>query len=177
MKKIKSIEDIRFKDFKLVEDKLARANELTVEEIIETLSILYQVDSEQLVDKDYKELMLKLLKVIEVIGKAEPSLITRFESDGIEYGFIPNFSEISTGELIDLDNLLADADFESIASILYRPVVSSDKKGRYTIEEYKGPNRTLFENASLLFYLGFINFFSKSWRILSQDFLQSTEDK
>lgn len=177
MKTIKSANDIRFKDFVQVEEKLSNVSNLTSEEVLEVVSTLYEAEIEKVSEMDYNEVLDKLVNVIEAIGKTEMDLVTRFESDGVKYGFIPNFSEITTGELIDLDNLLVEKDFIGIASILYRPIVKESKKGRYTIEEYKGIDRELFENASMRFYMGFINFFYKSLSILNQSSQESTQSE
>lgn len=177
MKKIRSANDIRFKDFTQVEDKLSNVTNLTSKEVLEVVSTLYEVDIEKVSEMDYNEVLNKLVEAVEAIGRTRMDLVLRIELDGVKYGFIPNFSEITTGELIDLDNLLIERDFIGIASILYRPIVKESKQGRYTIEEYKGIDRELFENASMRFYMGFINFFYKSLNVLNQHSQESTQSE
>ena len=59
------------------------------------------------------------------------------EIDGIEYGFIPDFDELSLGEFVDLDNYLQDGfnNLDKVFAVLYRPVVKRDGI-KYTIEDY-----------------------------------------
>lgn len=78
----------------------------------------------------------------ELLSREDFDLIHRFEIDGVEYGFIPNLSKISTGEFIDLDVYLNEKDkqLHKICSILYRPVTS--KMGNYyEIEKYEGTDK------------------------------------
>lgn len=60
------------------------------------------------------------------------------EIDGIDYGFIPDFDELSLGEFVDLDNYLQDSyhNLSKIFAVLYRPI--KDRKGeQYIIEDYE----------------------------------------
>ena len=174
MRKIKTINDIRFKDFKKVQDIMLNFENATTEQIVEAFKTIYHVDD--ITDYKWEEISAKMSIVFILLG-SQMELITKFESDGVKYGFVPKFDEITTGELIDLDSLLAEQNFEAIASILYRPIVSESKDGKYTIAPYKGYDATLFENAPINFYLGFINFFSKSYQILKNRFHISTDNK
>ena len=56
----------------------------------------------------------------------------------IEFGLIPNISEMSFGEYYDLDSYIQEWDtMHKAMAVLYRPVVL-DTKGKYLIEEYQG---------------------------------------
>tara|TARA_R110001606_G_scaffold263352_1_gene412015 strand:+ start:42 stop:686 length:645 start_codon:yes stop_codon:yes gene_type:complete len=59
------------------------------------------------------------------------------EIGGIEYGFIPDFDELSLGEFVDLDNYLQDGfnNLDKVFAVLYRPVLERDGI-KYTIEDY-----------------------------------------
>jgi hypothetical protein len=60
------------------------------------------------------------------------------EIDGIEYGIIPDFDELSLGEFVDIDNYLQDSynNLSKIFAVLYRPII--DRKGeQYIIEDYE----------------------------------------
>lgn len=174
MRKIKTINDIMYKDFKQVQDIMLNIDKAPTEDVVKAFKTIYHVENK----KEYKwdVIVEKMNNVITILSNETP-LITKFESDGIKYGFVPNFSEITTGELIDLDSLLVDKNFEGIASILYRPIIKESKDGKYEIAEYKGYDEKLFENAPINFYLGFIDFFFKSYRILKSHFLTSTTTK
>lgn len=91
--------------------------------------------------KEPKELSIDELDEIEKAIADELSkedyLIRKFNRNGINYGIIPNFSKITTGELIDLDTLMSENDLLGVCRILYRPIESSNKD-TYTIREYDG---------------------------------------
>jgi hypothetical protein len=70
------------------------------------------------------------------------NLIDRFELDGIHYGYIPSYKEMSFAEFADLDTLLTKKPEEImdylhiITAIMYRPIVSEKKKHNFKIEKY-----------------------------------------
>jgi len=87
--------------------------------------------------KESDETIKSLSEVIDV----QPELVMRFEYKGTEYGMIPNFDKISTGEFIDLEDYLKEGEeLHRIASILYRPITISKGKN-YRIEEYEGTDK------------------------------------
>lgn len=116
----------------------------------------------------------------------------RFELDGVEYGYLPSYKEITFAEFADLDTLLTKKPDEImdylhiIAAIMYRPIVSEKSKHNFKIEKYN--QDTMVERAELFknkldvkFALGgqffFINFAksyldyiprSLKWRILRE---------
>lgn len=118
--------------------------------------------------KELKEFSDNLKKALEI----EPRFIQRFKHNGIEYGFIPNLEEISTGEYIDLDNYQRSKEtYHKMLSILYRPIVKSYGK-LYQIEKYDG---TKYENemkeVSCEILLGSVQFFFRLLKIMRQDSL------
>ena len=59
----------------------------------------------------------------------------------IEFGLMPNISEMSFGEYYDLDSYVQDWEtMHKAMAVLYRPVVL-DTKGKYLIEEYEGSSK------------------------------------
>lgn len=57
---------------------------------------------------------------------------------GIEFGFIPNFEDISMGELVDMDSRMGNyKEYHEVLAVLYRPVTMK-LKDKYLIEEYDG---------------------------------------
>ena len=69
-------------------------------------------------------------------------LVDRFTLDGVEYGYIPSYKELSYGEFVDLDTLLTKKPDEImdymhiISAIMYRPIVSQKSKHNFKIEKY-----------------------------------------
>jgi hypothetical protein len=70
------------------------------------------------------------------------NLIDRFELDGVHYGYLPSYKEISFAEFVDLDTLLTKKPEEAIdylhqvTAIMYRPIVSEKSKHEFVIEKY-----------------------------------------
>jgi len=104
----------------------------------------------------------------------ENKFIQRFKMGGVEFGFIPNLDEMSTGEYMDLDNYITDWDtMHNAMAVLYRPI--TNKIGdKYQIEEYKGSitYADVMRHAPLDVVLGAMVFFYN----LGNDLLKSTID-
>jgi len=100
----------------------------------------------------YTDLKIALLQT--------PNHVQRFKHKGIEYGFIPNINNISTGEYIDLDTYSKNKDtYHKMLSILYRPIIKS-AGDLYRIEEYDGTkHEAVMKEVSCEILLGSINFF------------------
>lgn len=102
----------------------------------------------------------------------ENVFIQRFKMGGVEFGFIPNLDEMSTGEYMDLDTYITDWDtMHNAMAVLYRPI--TNKLGsKYQIEEYKGSvtYADVMRHAPLDVVLGAMVFFYN----LGNDLLKST---
>lgn len=102
----------------------------------------------------------------------ENAFIQRFKMGGVEFGFIPNLDEMSTGEYMDLDTYITDWDtMHNAMAVLYRPI--TNKLGnKYQIEEYKGSvtYADVMRHAPLDIVLGAMVFFYT----LGNDLLKST---
>ena len=97
--------------------------------------------------------------------------------DGVQYGFIPKFDDITAGELIDLDNLLLEEKWIEIFSILYRPIIGDiNRNGEYRIVEYTEYDDK-FRDIDAYTAIAVKNFFYKSCQILNQHTLLSTLNK
>ena len=102
----------------------------------------------------------------------ENTFIQRFKMGGVEFGFIPNLDEMSTGEYMDLDTYITDWEtMHNAMAVLYRPI--TNKMGnKYQIEEYKGSitYADVMRHAPLDVVLGAMVFFYN----LGNDLLKST---
>ena len=102
----------------------------------------------------------------------ENQFIQRFKMGGVEFGFIPNLDEMSTGEYMDLDTYITEWDtMHNAMAVLYRPI--TNKLGnKYQIEEYKGSvtYADVMRHAPLDVVLGAMVFFYT----LGNDLLKST---
>jgi hypothetical protein len=79
-------------------------------------------------------------KITELFKKI-PDLVTKFTLNGIEFGFIPNLNDMSSGEYMDLDGYIVDwEDSHKSLAVLYRPI--KQKSGnKYLIEDYEGSDK------------------------------------
>lgn len=61
----------------------------------------------------------------------------RFEIDGIQFALVPDLNGLTVGEIIDLEEWVADWDnsIHKIVGVLYRPIVKEDALS-YEIEPY-----------------------------------------
>ena len=85
--------------------------------------------------KDILKVFQELSKLINI--KLNTTLNMIIEIDNVEYGFNPNLSDMTFAEFVDLDNYLSEPwkNMHKIMAILYRPIISQNKK-KYKIEEY-----------------------------------------
>lgn len=104
---------------------------------IQAVSILCNISI-----KEVKAMPMDALnKVAAILLKAlseKPKFETKFELNGINYGFVPNMDELTTGEFIDIENYTKSGDMYKMLSVLYRPIIIEGQNGRYDIEPYNG---------------------------------------
>lgn len=95
------------------------------------------IDLKDVAQIRYKD-VVEITANISNLFTQDNQLIQRFKMGGVEFGFIPNLDEMSTGEYMDLDNYITDWDtMHNAMAVLYRPI--TNKLGnKYQIEEYKG---------------------------------------
>ena len=96
-----------------------------------------------------KVMLLKVKDSTEISGiisdtfEEKPSLVKRFELNGVEYGFQPQLDELTLGEYIDLDTFIGDWDnIEKAMNVLYRPIIVK-LKDKYNIDKYVVGNEEL----------------------------------
>ena len=103
--------------------------------------------------------------LIQVIS-SESKLQRRFlmtDPNGVEveFGFMPNMSEMTLGEYIDLEKYISNwADMHKALAVMYRPIVAG--KGEfYEIEEYEGSKKysEVMKDAPMSVATGSIVFF------------------
>lgn len=119
----------------------------------------------------YKDI-IEITNLLTTMFNQEHKFIRTFKLGGIEFGFIPNLEDITSGEYMDLDNYINDLkDFHKAMAVLYRPI-NSKLLGKYTIEPYLGSDTysELMRNAPLNVVLGARVFFYR----LGNELLKST---
>ena len=114
---------------------------------LEVLGVICGLDKEMIERLEVKSLN-KIIKTLNFLSTDIPEnqeLEKKVEWNGKKYGFIPNLSEITTGEYIDIEQHCKEGEknLHKIMSILYRPIVK-ETKNRYSIKHYK-PSEDLEE--------------------------------
>lgn len=135
---------------------------------------------ETLLDGEFEQIQRLAHYILSLIPHNKPKFIDRFELNGIEYGFLPDWKDLSFAEFVDLDTLStkkAEEILENlhiIAAIMFRPIIDTNKNNMYKIEKYDID--TMKERAQLFkkeldikyvlgaqfFFINFANKFSNS---------------
>ena len=127
-----------YQDFEEIKKKNLEENDFN----LEVLSAICGIEKESASQLEVSSLK-KIFKTLSFMNNDIPDtkeLIKKVEWNGRKYGIIPNLSEITMGEYIDIEEYCKDAgkNLHKIMSILYRPIVK-ETKTRYSIESYS-PN-------------------------------------
>lgn len=81
--------------------------------------------------------ILNLTAHFNNLFKTKYEFKTRFKIQGVEFGFITDLENITSGEYIDLEKYLKDVNtFHKAMAVMYRPIVK-EKGDKYEIEPYK----------------------------------------
>lgn len=135
------------------------------------VQIFCGIDLKDVASIRYKD-VYEITTNINNLFTKENRFIQRFKMGGVEFGFIPNLDDMSTGEYMDLDTYIVDWDtMHNAMAVLYRPI--TNKLGnKYQIEEYKGSftYADVMRHAPLDVVLGAMVFFYN----LGNDLLKST---
>jgi len=145
---------------------------------IRLISIMTGAKQEDILKLPHKQIKQISNHLISIMPSTNFIFEDSFTINGIEYGFIPEYKNMSFGEFVDLDTLLTKKPDEImsklhiIASIMFRPIVSKKSKHNYKIEDYD--SETVDERAEIFrkeldvkYVLGGKYFFSKSVRTYS----------
>jgi hypothetical protein len=155
-----------------------------IELMVKSLEALADIPGGLLTKVPIKMLREAYKQLVELTSTLPNRELTRvIEIDGVEYGFIPNWDELSLGEFVDLDNYLQDGfnNLDKVFSVLYRPVLKRDGI-KYIIEDYNLDNivnrRKLFrERMSIDTLYAALVFFCNIGRKLTESTLSSLEEE
>lgn len=135
------------------------------------ISIITGAPLEKLFEGDYDQLNYLAAYILSLFPKETPKFQDRFTIDGIEYGFFPNWREMTYAEFVDMDTISTRPVEEMLkmlhvlAAVMYRPIVSVDEDKQYHIEKYDVQKMTkraeLFKNKlDVRYVLGAQSFFT-----------------
>lgn len=97
----------------------------------------------------------------------------------VEFGFMPNLSEMTLGEYIDLESYISDWEqMHKALAVMYRPIVAGNKDF-YEIEEYEGSSKyaDIMKDAPVTVALGSVVFFYSLGKELSKITLRSLQEE
>ena len=134
---IESWKDVNLESWlRLIDDKSSTKSE----EAVNTISELSNIPKTLIKELGIQDVALIMAHISKVQQEQDISLKRIIEIDGVEYGYMPDFEEITLGEYADIEMMIKNGLEDSITSlmaILYRPI--TEKKGDlYTIEAYDG---------------------------------------
>lgn len=116
-------------------------------------------DTENVTQVDFEFCLNQIDKALN----EEVEFKNRFFLGNVEFGFIPNFDEITTAEYVDLNKHANTADnLHYLMAVLFRPITNKDGFNNYEIKTYQG-TKEYFElmkktplsivNGSLFFFI------------------------
>lgn len=92
-------------------------------------------DTENVTQVDFEFCLNQIDKALN----EEVEFTNRFKVGGVEFGFIPNFDEMTTAEYVDLNKYTNTPDtLNYLMAILFRPIINKDSFNNYEIATYEG---------------------------------------
>ena len=145
---------------------------------IKLINIITGAKVEDIMELNHQKIKTISNYILSILPTTNFVFEDSFELDGVTYGFIPEYKNMSFAEFVDLDTLLSKKPNEVmdnihiIASIMFRPIISKKSKHNYKIEKYNvdtiEERAELFKkNLDIKYVLGGKFFFSKSVKTYS----------
>ena len=139
------------------------------------VSIVTGAPVEDLLDGDYEEVSYIAAYIMELLPKIKPEFKDRFELDGISYGFIPKWQDMTYAEFVDMDTISTRKQDEMLnmlhilLAVMYRPITNERTEHDFDIEKYDVKKMTkraeLFKsNLDVRYVLGAQTFFTNFGR-------------
>jgi len=136
-------------------------------------------DIEKVAYKDYEFIVAQITLALT----QEAEFKSTFKINDIEFAFIPNLDNISTGEYVDLSTHGTTIEnMHKVMAVLFRPIKNKDFFGNYEIEPYTGTKQyaELMRYTPLSVVNGALVFFynlSKELRIATQKSMTAAQVK
>lgn len=106
------------------------------------VSTISDAKIEDLLEADYQYVNYLGSYLLSLIPKDKSNFVDRFELDGVDYGFFPDWTQITFAEFVDMDTISTKKPNELLnylhilAAIMYRPIVEENSKHDFKIEKY-----------------------------------------
>lgn len=135
------------------------------------VEIFTELSYHDLDNVSYKD-FVDLVNIIDLALNKDSKFVNRFTMNDVEFGFIPNFDEITSGEFVDLSKYGTDVEtLHNLMAILFRPITKTDMFDNYSIKNYNGTGKYKdvmkqapmhIVNGALLFFCDLAKELSKS---------------
>ena len=165
--------------------KIQEAKGSEKNKVLKSLALLCDTTTAVVKKMAYKDL-LEIMAIIKKMVDTEPDkqeFRKRFVFNKEEYGFVPNLSNITTGEYIDLETYCKEPieNLHIIMSILYRKITFK-RNERYAIENYNPDEfkEELFKDCPMDIALNSLGFFLTLGSVLAMTsvrYLKAQETK
>jgi len=149
--------DYNLPDYLSIEDyvKIFKVKDLFEDEYLhaKVINLLTSCPMNDLLEAEHHKVEFLSTSIFAMVPRPPYNLVDTFELNGVKYGYLPSYKEITFGEFADLDTLLTKKPEEVmdylhiIAAIMYRPIISSKSKHNFKIEKYN--QETLNDRAEL----------------------------
>lgn len=107
------------------------------------LSIVSDCPLNVLKECEYQDIEYLSAYVASLMPIGEQKFIDRFTIDGVDYGFIPKWQELTFAEFVDIDTIsnkphdqILDY-LHVLMAIMYRPIIEQESEHKFTIEPYE----------------------------------------
>jgi hypothetical protein len=106
------------------------------------INLITDCPIEDLLESDAQEVHYLSAYIMTLLPETNPKFEDRFELDGVQYGFFPNWRELTYAEFIDMDTISTKKPddllnlLHILAAIMYRPIVEETSEHDFKIEKY-----------------------------------------
>lgn len=106
------------------------------------INIVSGAKLEDVLQSDFQKVEYLALYVMSLIPNEKVEFKDRFQLDGVNYGFFPNWQDLTFAEFIDMDTISTKKTDELLdllhilAAIMYRPIIDQKSEHDFKIEKY-----------------------------------------
>ena len=106
------------------------------------VSIVSGAPVEGLMEADYEQINYLAAYILGLVPKTTPQFKDRFKIDGVDYGFFPNWRDLTYAEFVDMDTIATRPQNEMLnmlhilAAVMYRPIINQVSEHDFQIEKY-----------------------------------------
>jgi hypothetical protein len=97
---------------------------------------------EDLLETDYQQVQYLASYLMSLVPLEKPKFIDRFKINGVDYGFFPDWKELTFAEFVDMDTISGKKPDELLdllhilSAVMYRPIIEEKSEHDYIIEKY-----------------------------------------